>query len=61
MAVVILGGLITSTLLSLFVLPVVLLRFGDRRPTRSPEQELMKWWVSVEGAPTEAAQREPAA
>jgi Cu/Ag efflux pump CusA len=30
--VVILGGLFTSTLLSLFVLPSLYLRFGHRRP-----------------------------
>jgi Cu/Ag efflux pump CusA len=36
MAVVILGGLITSTLLSLFVLPSLYLRFGGRR---EPELE----------------------
>jgi Cu/Ag efflux pump CusA len=29
MAIVILGGLITSTLLNLFVLPSLYLRFGD--------------------------------
>ncbi len=34
LAVVILGGLVTSTLLNLFVLPSLYLRFG--RPTRSP-------------------------
>ena len=32
LAVVILGGLFTSTLLSLFVLPSLYLRFGHRRP-----------------------------
>lgn len=32
MAVVILGGLITSTLLNLFVMPVLYLRFGKSRP-----------------------------
>jgi len=31
LAVVILGGLFTSTLLSLFVLPSLYLRFGHRR------------------------------
>jgi Cu/Ag efflux pump CusA len=35
MAVVILGGLVTSTLLNLFLVPVLYLRFGksSRRPT----------------------------
>ena len=32
MAIVILGGLITSTLLSLFVLPTLALRFGRFAP-----------------------------
>ena len=31
MAVVILGGLVTSTLLNLFIIPVLYLRFGARR------------------------------
>ena len=31
MAVVILGGLFTSTLLNLFLLPAISLRFGERR------------------------------
>jgi Cu/Ag efflux pump CusA len=34
MAVVILGGLVTSTLLNLFVLPALYLRFGRRGPSR---------------------------
>jgi CzcA family heavy metal efflux pump len=54
MAVVILGGLVTSTLLSLFVLPALYLRFGGRRPTASPEEELMRRWAGVEPAPAEA-------
>ena len=33
MAVVILGGLVTSTLLNLFVVPPLYLRFGARRDT----------------------------
>jgi Cu/Ag efflux pump CusA len=33
MAVAILGGVLTSTLLSLFVVPVLYLRFGARRTT----------------------------
>jgi predicted RND superfamily exporter protein len=36
MAVVILGGLITSTLLNLFVLPSLYLRFGKSRTHRAP-------------------------
>jgi Cu/Ag efflux pump CusA len=37
MAVVILGGLVTSTLLSLFVVPILYLRFGSSSgQTQSP-------------------------
>ena len=38
MAVVILGGLVTSTLLSLFVLPVLYLRFGRRTASLAEEE-----------------------
>jgi len=37
MAIVILGGLLTSTLLNLFVLPSLYLRFG--KPRRSVKSE----------------------
>jgi Cu/Ag efflux pump CusA len=37
MAIVILGGLVTSTLLNLFVLPSLYLRFG--KPNRSAKAE----------------------
>jgi CzcA family heavy metal efflux pump len=59
MAVAILGGLVTSTLLALFVLPALYLRFGGRQPTVSPEEELMRRWVGAEPAPAEAGEREP--
>jgi Cu/Ag efflux pump CusA len=59
MAVVILGGLVTSTLLVLFVLPALYLRFGGRQPTVSPEEELMQRWVGAEPARAEAGEREP--
>jgi CzcA family heavy metal efflux pump len=36
MAVVILGGLLTSTLLNLFIVPSLYLRFGGRRPKSPP-------------------------
>jgi Cu/Ag efflux pump CusA len=39
MAIVILGGLATSTLMNLFVLPSLYLRFGGRRPTPPPVRE----------------------
>jgi Cu/Ag efflux pump CusA len=36
MAIVILGGLVTSTLLNLFVVPSLYLRFGARRQSEKP-------------------------
>ena len=36
MAVVILGGLFTSTVLNLFLLPAIFLKYGDRRGMRHP-------------------------
>jgi Cu/Ag efflux pump CusA len=55
MAIVILGGLITTTATSLFVLPALYLRFGGRQPTLSPEEELMHRWAGIEPAPADAA------
>jgi Cu/Ag efflux pump CusA len=38
MAVVILGGLVTSTLLNLFLMPALYLRYGSRRtPAKTPQ------------------------
>ena len=34
MAVVILGGLVTSTMLNLFLLPAIYLRYGEERSAR---------------------------
>jgi CzcA family heavy metal efflux pump len=52
MAVVILGGLVTSTLLSLFVVPTLYLRFGGgRRAAMTHEDELLYRWAGVEPAP----------
>jgi CzcA family heavy metal efflux pump len=51
MAVVILGGLATSTLLSLFVVPALYLRFaGGPRPAMTPEDELMHRWAGLDPA-----------
>jgi len=36
MAIVIVGGLVTSTLLNLFVIPSLYLRFGNRSNSYSP-------------------------
>jgi hypothetical protein len=61
MAVVILGGLVTSTLLSLVVVPALYLSLGGGpRAAMTPEDELMYRWAGVEpGAadvPREAAE-----
>jgi Cu/Ag efflux pump CusA len=48
MAVVVLGGLVTSTLLSLFVVPALYLSFGGGpRPGVTPEDELMHRWAGI--------------
>jgi Cu/Ag efflux pump CusA len=60
LAVVLLGGLVTTTLLSLFLLPAVYLRFGGGMPTLSPEEQLIRSWAGVEEAPARAGEREPA-
>jgi Cu/Ag efflux pump CusA len=55
MAVVILGGLVSSTFLSLFVLPALYLRFvAGARPDVAPEEELLQRWAGVEPAPVAA-------
>jgi hypothetical protein len=49
MALVVVGGLVTSTLLSLLVVPAVYLRFGGApRPAMSAEDELMHRWAEAE-------------
>jgi CzcA family heavy metal efflux pump len=61
MAVVIVGGLVTATLLSLFVLPALYLRFGlggERGP--STEDELLHRWAGVEPEPEREHEREKA-
>ena len=58
MAMVVLGGLVTSTLLSLFVLPALYLRFGGHEPTLSPEEELMQRWADAPAE--EPVERAPA-
>ena len=52
MAIVILGGLVTTTLLALFVLPTLYLRFGaGGRPNVSPEEEIMHRQAGIEPVP----------
>ena len=59
MAVVILGGLVTSTLLSLFVVPALYLQLRrlEPRPAMTPADELMHRWAGVEPAARLTASR----
>jgi hypothetical protein len=55
MAVVILGGLVTSTCLALFLLPALYLRFGaGAGPRHADEEDLLERWLGVEPAPAAA-------
>jgi CzcA family heavy metal efflux pump len=55
MAIVILCGLVSSTALSLFVLPALYLRFAAaREPALAPEDELMHRWAGGEPVPAGA-------
>ena len=46
--------LVTTTAVSLFVLPALYLRFCGRQPTLSPEEELMHRWAGIEPEPVPA-------
>jgi Cu/Ag efflux pump CusA len=53
-AIVIVGGLVTSTLLTLFVLPALYLRFGaGLQPSLAPDLELLHRWAGVEPVPAD--------
>jgi CzcA family heavy metal efflux pump len=57
MAVVLLGGLVTTAFLSLFVLPALYLRFGRGAgpgPARGEDEELVHRWMGVEPEPAAA-------
>jgi CzcA family heavy metal efflux pump len=56
MAVVLLGGLVTSTFLALFVMPALYLRFGRGAgaPPADDEAELMRRWVGADAEPAPA-------
>jgi Cu/Ag efflux pump CusA len=63
MALVVIGGLVTSTVLSLFAVPALYLRFGGApRPAMTAEDELMHRWAvaapATEGGRMEAARPE---
>jgi len=62
MAIVVIGGLVTSTLLSLFIVPALFLRFGGAAESAmAPELELLHRWAGVEPTPIdeEAARAAP--
>ena len=59
MAVVLLGGLVTTTLVSLFVLPALYLRFGGGEPTGPPTAE-EEHAVRLGGADRDTRRRPPA-
>jgi Cu/Ag efflux pump CusA len=55
LAVVVLGGLVTSTLLSLWLLPALYLRLrAGAQPGPTAEDELLRRWVGAEPAPAPA-------
>ena len=55
MAVVLLGGLVTTTFLSLFVLPSLYLRYGAGHELRAaPDEDLLYRWAGVEPEPAVA-------
>jgi Cu/Ag efflux pump CusA len=61
MAVVVLGGLVTTTVLSLFVLPALYLRFGASAPDATAvEEDLLHRWAGVEPEPAREPEKEKA-
>ena len=54
MAVVLLGGLVTTTAVALIVLPVLYLRFGERQPALSAEEEMLERWAQFGPEPVSA-------
>jgi Cu/Ag efflux pump CusA len=61
MAIVVLGGLVTTTLLTLFVLPTLYLRFGRSAPGAiPPEEDLLYRWAGVEPEPAREPEKEKA-
>jgi Cu/Ag efflux pump CusA len=60
MALVVLGGLVTTTLLSLFVVPALYLRFGPRARRLTPEDDLLYQWAGVESERAPEPEKEKA-
>jgi hypothetical protein len=61
MAVVLLGGLVTSTFLALFVLPALYPRIAvPAQATLPPEDELLQRWIEPEPATATAGSPGPA-
>jgi Cu/Ag efflux pump CusA len=60
MAAVILGGLVTTSLLAMFVLPTLYMRFGGGVPVLTPEEELMEEWSTGVPRPQREPEPEPA-
>ena len=57
MAVVLLGGLVTTTIVTLVVLPVLYLRFGARQPALSAEEQALERWAQFGPEPATAQAR----
>jgi Cu/Ag efflux pump CusA len=61
LAVVVLGGLVTASLLSLFVLPALYLRFAPAaRGAPAPEEDLLHRWADPEPEPVREHEEEKA-
>jgi Cu/Ag efflux pump CusA len=61
MAIVVLGGLVSTTLLTLFALPALYLRFGRSEPGAIPtEDDLLYRWAGVEPEPAREPEKEKA-
>jgi Cu/Ag efflux pump CusA len=60
MAVAMLGGLVTSTLLSLFLMPTLYSRFGAGSESRAMEElDLLQRWADARPEPADAPPLEP--
>ena len=60
MAVVVVGGLVTTSLLTLFVLPALYLRLAPGARARAAEDELLYRWAGAEAEPAREREEEKA-